>query len=156
MQVRRRIQRWWFGPLDLQARAPAGASSPWYRLSSCALRQVAFRFSCWTTSAIYDYVPGPQYAPNPRSTRLPGRDQRVRRLLDELRKLREEWFASANLRETDLAAVHVGDCVTVYSMTDRRVAIRGAVDSIGWGVLDQDRINLPRSAPRRGVHSQET
>ena len=59
----------------------------------------------------------------------------------------EEWFASANLRETDLAALHTGDCVTVYSMIDRRLAIRGVVDSIGWGVMDQDRINLPRSVP---------
>jgi multidrug efflux system membrane fusion protein len=59
----------------------------------------------------------------------------------------EEWFASADLRETDLAYVHTGDCVTVYSMIDRRLPIRGIVDSIGWGVLDQDRINLPRSVP---------
>jgi len=59
----------------------------------------------------------------------------------------EEWFASANLRETDLASVRSGDCVTVYSMVDRRLAIRGIVDSIGWGVADQDRINLPRSVP---------
>jgi len=59
----------------------------------------------------------------------------------------EEWFASANLRETDLARVHTGDCVTVYSMIDRRLPIRGIVDSIGWGVLDQDRINVPRSVP---------
>jgi multidrug efflux system membrane fusion protein len=59
----------------------------------------------------------------------------------------EEWFASANLRETDLGRVRTGDCVTVYSMIDRHVAIRGVVDSIGWGVLDQDRINLPRSVP---------
>jgi multidrug efflux system membrane fusion protein len=59
----------------------------------------------------------------------------------------EEWFASANLRETDLASVHSGDCITVYSMIDRGLAIRGVVDSVGWGVLDQDRINLPRSVP---------
>jgi multidrug efflux system membrane fusion protein len=59
----------------------------------------------------------------------------------------EEWFASANLRETDLGAVHTGDCVTVYSMIDRREPIRGIVDSIGWGVLDQDRLNVPRSVP---------
>jgi len=59
----------------------------------------------------------------------------------------EEWYASANLRETDLSAVHAGDCATVYSMIDRRLAIRGVVDSIGWGVLDQDRISLPRSVP---------
>jgi multidrug efflux system membrane fusion protein len=59
----------------------------------------------------------------------------------------EEWFASANLREMDLSSVHAGDCVTVYSMLDRYLAIRGIVDSIGWGVVDQDRINLPRSVP---------
>jgi len=59
----------------------------------------------------------------------------------------EAWFASANLRETDLPAVQEGDCATVYSMIDRRLAIRGVVDSIGWGVLDQDRVNLPRSLP---------
>jgi membrane fusion protein, multidrug efflux system len=59
----------------------------------------------------------------------------------------EEWFASANLRETDLASVHTGDCVTVYSMIDRALGIRGVVDSVGWGVMDQDRINLPRSVP---------
>jgi multidrug efflux system membrane fusion protein len=59
----------------------------------------------------------------------------------------EEWFASADLRETDLRAVHAGDCATVYSMIDRRLAIRGVIDSIGWGVMDQDRINFPRSVP---------
>jgi membrane fusion protein, multidrug efflux system len=59
----------------------------------------------------------------------------------------EEWFASANLRETDLKEVRPGDCTTVYSMIDRRKAIRGIVDSIGWGVLGQDRLNLPRSVP---------
>jgi multidrug efflux system membrane fusion protein len=59
----------------------------------------------------------------------------------------EEWFASANLRETDLRGVSIGDCVTAYSMIDRRLPIHGIVDSIGWGVLDQDRINVPRSVP---------
>jgi membrane fusion protein, multidrug efflux system len=59
----------------------------------------------------------------------------------------EEWFASANLRETDLAAVHAGDCATVYSMLDRRWPIRGVVDSIGWGVLDEEKVNVPRSVP---------
>ena len=59
----------------------------------------------------------------------------------------EEWFAVANLRETDLESVRAGDCVTVYSMLDRRQPIKGVVEGIGWGVLDQDRINLPRSVP---------
>ena len=59
----------------------------------------------------------------------------------------EEWFASANLRETDLRWVRPGDCVTVYTMIDRRLPIRGVIESIGWGVLDLDRINVPRSVP---------
>jgi multidrug efflux system membrane fusion protein len=59
----------------------------------------------------------------------------------------EDWYASANLRENELDAVETNECATVYSMTDRRIAIKGHVDSIGWGVLDQDRINIPRSVP---------
>jgi membrane fusion protein, multidrug efflux system len=59
----------------------------------------------------------------------------------------EEWFAVANFRETDLKAIAVGDCATVFSMIDRRQPIKGIVEGIGWGVLDQERINLPRSVP---------
>jgi multidrug efflux system membrane fusion protein len=59
----------------------------------------------------------------------------------------EAWFAVANFRETDLNAIAVGDCATVFSMIDRQYPIRGSVDGIGWGVLDQDRINVPRSVP---------
>jgi membrane fusion protein, multidrug efflux system len=59
----------------------------------------------------------------------------------------EDWFAVANFRETDLAAMASGDCATVFSMIDRRVPIKGAVESIGWGVVDQDRANIPRSVP---------
>lgn len=58
-----------------------------------------------------------------------------------------EWFAIANLRESQLARIEVGDCATVYSMIDRRQAMRGKVQGIGSGVLDADRINLPRSVP---------
>src|SRR6202012_881121 len=59
----------------------------------------------------------------------------------------EEWFAVANFRETDLAAIAVGDCVTVYSMIDREQPLEGGVQGIGTGVLDTDRVNLPRSLP---------
>ena len=59
----------------------------------------------------------------------------------------EEWFAVANFRETQLKAIAVGDCVTAFSMIDRTTPIKGFVEGIGWGVLDQDRINLPRSVP---------
>ncbi|MDB5365985.1 MAG: hypothetical protein JWM77_1912 [Rhodospirillales bacterium] len=59
----------------------------------------------------------------------------------------DEWFAVANFRETDLHAIAIGDCATVYSMIDRTRAIKGTVQGVGSGVLDTDRVNLPRSVP---------
>jgi multidrug efflux system membrane fusion protein len=59
----------------------------------------------------------------------------------------EESYAVANFRETDLHAIAAGDCATVFSMIDRSQPIKGVVEGIGWGVLDQERINLPRSVP---------
>jgi multidrug efflux system membrane fusion protein len=59
----------------------------------------------------------------------------------------DEWFANANFRETDLSAIAIGDCATVFSLIDRKVPIRGVVQGIGWGVTDQDIINIPRSVP---------
>ncbi|MBO9707508.1 MAG: multidrug transporter subunit MdtN [Caulobacter sp.] len=59
----------------------------------------------------------------------------------------DEWHAVGNFREGALSHIAVGDCATVYSMIDRARPIRGQVDGIGWGVLDTDRVNLPRSAP---------
>jgi multidrug efflux system membrane fusion protein len=62
----------------------------------------------------------------------------------------EAWFAVGNFRETDLHAIAVGDCATVYSMIDRTAAIKGVVQGLGAGVLDTDRVNLPRSVPYVG------
>jgi multidrug efflux system membrane fusion protein len=59
----------------------------------------------------------------------------------------EEWFVVGNFRETDLHAIAVGDCATVYSMIDRTAAIKGIVQGLGTGVLNSDRVNLPRSVP---------
>src|SRR5262249_42844328 len=59
----------------------------------------------------------------------------------------EEWFASANFRETDLKKIAPGDCATVFAIGSRASALKGVVEGLGWGVLDQDRINLPRSVP---------
>jgi multidrug efflux system membrane fusion protein len=59
----------------------------------------------------------------------------------------DEWFVVANFREIDLHAIAVGDCVTAFSMIDRARPIKGTVQGIGAGVLDTDRINLPRSVP---------
>lgn len=58
-----------------------------------------------------------------------------------------EWSAVANMRESDLSKIAEGDCATVYSMIDRSRALRGTVQGIGAGVLDADRIALPRSLP---------
>jgi membrane fusion protein, multidrug efflux system len=59
----------------------------------------------------------------------------------------DEWFAVANFRETDLSSMSVGDCSTVFSMLDRKVPIKGIIQGIGWGVIDEDRVNVPRSVP---------
>jgi len=59
----------------------------------------------------------------------------------------EAWFASANFRETDLNRINPGECVTVYSMIDRHEPIKGIVDSVGYGVLAADKIDIPRAAP---------
>ncbi|WP_028221130.1 multidrug transporter subunit MdtN [Paraburkholderia oxyphila] len=58
-----------------------------------------------------------------------------------------EWFAVANFRETALGAIDVGDCATVYSMIDRKQPMSGKVIGIGAGIMDTDRVNLPRSLP---------
>jgi multidrug efflux system membrane fusion protein len=59
----------------------------------------------------------------------------------------DEWFAVANFREINLKPIAVGDCVTAYSMIDRGRPIKGVVQGIGSGVLDTERVNLPRSVP---------
>lgn len=59
----------------------------------------------------------------------------------------DAWFAVGNFRETELGRMTVGDCATVYSMIDRTRPIAGRVDGIGSGVLDTDRVSLPRSVP---------
>jgi membrane fusion protein, multidrug efflux system len=59
----------------------------------------------------------------------------------------DEWFASANFRETALKHIEVGACAVVYSLIDRNIAIQGKVDGIGWGVSDEDRVNIPRGLP---------
>ena len=59
----------------------------------------------------------------------------------------DEWFAVANFRETELPLIADEACATAFSLIDRRVPIQGKVESIGWGVADQDRINLPRGLP---------
>lgn len=59
----------------------------------------------------------------------------------------DEWHAVGNFREGALRHIAPGDCATVYSLIDRGQPMRGVVDGVGSGVLDTDRINVPRSVP---------
>lgn len=59
----------------------------------------------------------------------------------------EEWHAAAMYRETELSRIQPGMCATVYILASPRTAFRGRVDSIGWGVMTEDMITLPRSLP---------
>jgi membrane fusion protein, multidrug efflux system len=59
----------------------------------------------------------------------------------------DEWFSVGNFRETVLKHVKVGDCATVYSLIDRSRPMQGIVTGIGSGVLDTERVDLPRGVP---------
>lgn len=59
----------------------------------------------------------------------------------------DEWFSVGNFREDVLKHVAVGDCATVYSMIDRSRPIHGIVTGIGSGVLDTERVDVPRGLP---------
>lgn len=58
-----------------------------------------------------------------------------------------EWFATATYVETELPGIRVGNCATVYALADRNRAMKGRVEGIGWGVVSEELINLPRKMP---------
>lgn len=58
-----------------------------------------------------------------------------------------EWYVSANFIETVLPNITVGDCATVYALSDRRREISGRVEGIGWGIASQQLIDLPSTLP---------
>ncbi|MCG4262366.1 multidrug transporter subunit MdtN [Acetobacter senegalensis] len=59
----------------------------------------------------------------------------------------DAWYATANIREIALKAVQPGACATVYSMIDKHTALRGHVESIGWGVLSADSAGIGATLP---------
>ncbi len=59
----------------------------------------------------------------------------------------QTWVASANYTETTLPQISVGDCATVYALADRKRAIQGRVEGIGWGVASKGLIDLPTALP---------
>lgn len=52
------------------------------------------------------------------------------------------WEAAANFRETELAAVKVGNKAEVFVLSDPKTPIRGVVEGIGWGVRSDEAANL--------------
>ncbi|MFV9474445.1 multidrug transporter subunit MdtN [Advenella sp. RU8] len=59
----------------------------------------------------------------------------------------EQWYATAFFRETELSELKPNACAVVYALADPSVAIKGKVDSIGWGISSTDMIDLPRVLP---------
>lgn len=57
------------------------------------------------------------------------------------------WYASATFPETELSRIAIGDCATVYVLADRSRPVGGRVESIGWGVIAEDLVNLPSGVP---------
>jgi multidrug efflux system membrane fusion protein len=46
----------------------------------------------------------------------------------------EHWYAIGNFRETDLRGIKPGQRATVYVMAQPDLPLRGAVESLGWGI----------------------
>lgn len=59
----------------------------------------------------------------------------------------EQWYATAFFRETELMELKPNACALVYALADPSVAIKGKIDSIGWGISSTDMIDLPRVLP---------
>ncbi len=59
----------------------------------------------------------------------------------------QHWFATATYPENELDKIAVGNCATVYILADRSRSLQGRVESIGWGVISEEMLNLPRGLP---------
>ncbi len=56
------------------------------------------------------------------------------------------WYVIANFRETEIAKMAIGTPVTIYVMAHPKQALKGHVESIGWGVTNED-ATQSRSSP---------
>lgn len=59
----------------------------------------------------------------------------------------QQWHAAAYYRETDLENIKIGNCASVYVLADRSRTMKGRVQGIGWGVMSDEQLNIPRSLP---------
>lgn len=57
-----------------------------------------------------------------------------------------KWYVVANFRETEIAKMKIGAPATVYVMTQQNQALKGHIESIGWGVTNND-AKLDRGLP---------
>lgn len=59
----------------------------------------------------------------------------------------KHWYATATFPETELSKIAIGNCAKVYVLADRSKPLKGRVESIGWGVVSENVLNLPRGLP---------
>lgn len=59
----------------------------------------------------------------------------------------QHWYATATFPETELSKIHIGDCAKVYVPANSSHSLAGRVQSIGWGVLSENVLNLPTGLP---------
>lgn len=57
------------------------------------------------------------------------------------------WYVNANYTETVIPGISAGDCASVHVLANRKIAIKGVVESVGWGISTKDLINVPISLP---------
>ena len=64
----------------------------------------------------------------------------------------DQWYAIGDFRETELPAIQIGDQATVWLMGDHKRALKGHVESIGWGVRPDNAGGPGLPAVERTLH----
>jgi multidrug efflux system membrane fusion protein len=64
----------------------------------------------------------------------------------------DQWYAVGDFRETELPAIHIGDAATVWLMGDGNRALKGHVESLGWGVRPDNAGGPGLPAVERTLH----
>lgn len=59
----------------------------------------------------------------------------------------ETWHATGFFIETELDNIKVGNCASVFVLSNPKEELTGRVSNIGWGVGNSEMVSLPRSLP---------
>lgn len=107
--------------------------------AEASLAQAKYQLS---QTSLYASVPGYITSLEVRQGEVLGPGQALFTLVSD-----EKWYAQANIRELELFNIREGECVTVYSMINRHIPIRGTVVSIGHGVAVSNTKTVPFTVP---------